>query len=121
MYITISDLFCHRQYTTVSPSYCFDRKAYAFCDSSWLSSKNSGFYVRYIPLFQVDQTAIEHDFLVDSHNKHILHKYNASNVCFEEFIQRNNLWFQWWDYYQKKVKQIAIQWCENNSINYRDE
>lgn len=121
MYVSISDLVSHRQYTDFPAAYCFDRKTYSFCDPTWLSLQKSELYPRYIPLFQIDQHAIENAFLLNLHNRQILRKYNASNVCFEEFVQQNNLWRQWWDYYVKRVKQIAIHWCENNNINYRNE
>lgn len=101
--------------------YCFDRKTYRLCDISHLATKSDETYVRYIPLFQVDKDAIENDFILDLHDKHLLRKYSTSDVCFEEFVQRNNLWNPWWTYYKRAVTQIAIHWCENNNINYRNE
>lgn len=120
MQITISELFTHRQYTDFPAAYCFDRKTYSFCDPSWLSFQNGAFYQRYISLFQIDQNAIEKAFLFNLHNKQIFNKYKTNNMCFEEFVQQNNLWDQWWDYYKMQVNQIAIQWCEKNKINYRN-
>lgn len=121
MYIAISDLVSYRQYTAIPPVYCFDRKKYRFADFSRLSSQNSEPYLRYIPLFRIDQNMIEEEFLLGLHDKQLLCRYHASNICLEEFAQQNHLWRQWWDHYESQVKQIAIQWCEENNINYRIE
>lgn len=121
MYVAISELFSYRQYVDFPVAYCFDRKTYRFCDCSHLDLPGNSAYERFIPLFQIDQKAIEMSFISSFHNQYFLLKYNASKTCFEEFAQQNNLWNQWWEYYKESVNHVAVQWCENNNIKYKNE
>ena len=118
MHITISELFRYRQYKFFPVAYCFDRKTYSIQDATLLSMPKTETYERLIPLFQIDQDNIQNAFIQTLNNKPLMNKYNTRNVCFEEFVQLNNLWKQWWDYYRKTVSEIAIEWCQKNKIKY---
>lgn len=121
MYIHIEELFRHRQYTDFPMAYCFDRKTYTICDSVYLDLPNEGFYERYIPLFQIDQDAIENNYIQQLNNREILRAFQQKDICFEAFIQQNALWDDWWQYYKETVYQIAEQWCEINAIKYKEK
>lgn len=120
MCISLVELFAHRQYVSSPVSCYFDRKMYTFIDTQRPPEHNEP-YDRYIPLFQIDEDALENSFLIDLNDKSISGKWRDFEFCFEEFCQRNQLWNRWWDYYKKAVNEIAIQWCQEHNIKYRGE
>lgn len=121
MCILLKELFAYRQYAGSPIWYYFDRKTYSFVETNSLPMDHDESYARYIPLFSVDQDALENSFLTDLNDKRILHKWHNFEFCFEEFCQQNHLWNRWWDYYTDAVYQIAIQWCVEHNIKYRGE
>lgn len=120
MYVSLMELFKHRQYVSFPTSCYFDRKTYTFIDTQSPPEQDVS-YDRFIPLFQIDQDGLKNRFLYDLNDKCISSKWRDFEFCFEEFCQQNHLWNRWWDYYMSAVNQIAIHWCEENNIKYRGE
>ena len=121
MRISLNDFFRHCQYTDGPVYYYFDRKTYTICEKERMEDALDVPYVRYIPLFQVDEKALQDEFIQQYMYKGAWRKFQDSPYCFEEFMQRNNEWYHWWDFYKKSVYQIARQWCMDNLISFVDE
>jgi hypothetical protein len=118
MKVTLAELFTYRQYVGIPISYCFDRKTYSFCESSFLYSSEDSPYPRYIPLFQINQEQIQEMYILQKNEGNIQQEFLNRNCCFEEFIQRRALWNDWWSYYRMSVFQTAKSWCADHSIKY---
>ena len=121
MRISLKELFIYRQYTDGPVYNYFDRRTYTVCREEHLDNVQNTPYVRYIPLFQVDEQALQNEFIQRYMPKGAWRKFQDSLYCFEEFMQRNNEWYHWWDFYKKAVYTIARQWCIEHHIAFVDE
>ena len=117
MHIDFTTLFSYRQYVNCPVRFCFDRKKYKVCDINSIYFEEDN-YNRYVPLFQIDEEAINQEFINQLNDKQILHKYSARKVCFEEFLQQYGLWERWWSFYRNKINMVAQQWCNEYAIKY---
>ncbi len=120
MCISLNDFFWHRQYADAPVYYYFDRKTYAICEKEHMEDAQDMPYARYIPLFQVDEQALQNEFIQQCMYKGAWRKFQECPYCFEEFMQRSNEWSHWWDFYKKSVCDIARQWCVENHISFAD-
>lgn len=121
MHISLKELFIYRQYTDGPVHNYFDRKTYTVCREAQLDNEQNAPYIRYIPLFQVDEQALQNEFIQGYMPKGAWRKFLECPFCFEEFMQRNNEWYHWWDFYKKAICDIARQWCVENHIAFVDE
>ena len=120
MRISLTELFAYQQYANRPVYYFFDRKTYTICDITSLDLRQDLPYIRYIPLFQVDEEAIQQDYILRFMGKRAWRKFQESIFCFEEFMQMNNEWNSWWRFYQQTVDEIARQWCTDNHIAFEE-
>ena len=118
MYVSLEDLFTYRQYVDFPLAYCFDRETYSFCDASELKFNETLYYDRFVPMFRIDEKKLEYSYIMQLNNRTIYNLYRKNTDCFEAFLERNNMWDDWWDYYKKNVYHIAEQWCKDNAIVY---
>lgn len=121
MYITLRELFDCRQYTDFPLAYCFDRKAYQICDASLLKKQEEGNFVRYIPLFRIDQKEIQDDYVRHCNDRRMKREFEKSGLSFSAYIERTTLWSDWLQFYRTTVCEVAKQWCIDYSIKYRGE
>lgn len=121
MTISPEQLFSYRQYTGQPPAYCFDTLTYTFCDVSYLQYEPSAphYYERYVPLFQIDETALQARFIRKQNNTALSRAFTAKTVCFEAFVHEQNLWDDWWEYYKACVYSTAVAWSEAHGICIR--
>ena len=119
MYVKLEELFSYRQYDDAPIEYYFDRKRYAIVDRSAVLHSSQEHYERYVPLYQINEQELQEDYIVHWNNKKLLFDYRHRSVCFEAFLQERALWNDWWEYYVKRVRQIAIDWCKENRISYK--
>ncbi len=121
MRISLLELFSHRQYTDFPVSYYFDRKTYTICWKEQLEDPQDTPYPRYIPLFRVDEQALQNDYIQRFMGKSAWRKYQEGTDCFRTFMDRNGEWDGWWRFYEKTVFEIAKQWCGENHISFVDD
>ena len=120
MRISLKELFSHSQYTNRPVYYYFDKKTYTICDINSLDHQQNLPYIRYIPLFQVDEEAIQQEYILRFMGKRAWRKFQESSVCFEAFMQTNNEWNSWWRFYQQTVYALIKQWCNDNHIVFEE-
>jgi len=118
MHIPLKELFLYRQYTDGPVFYYFDRKKYTIISLESIESSQDLPYERYIPIFQVDEKALQNSYIQRFMGKSAWHKYQNASLCFEEFLQRNGAWNSWWDYYKESVCDIARQWCKKHGVSF---
>lgn len=121
MKISLDELFLYRQYPGYPVEFYFDRKKNNIVSKEDVDLNKSCDYRRYIPLYSINQEQIELSFILQLNDKKILSQYKNRNTCFEEFLQKNNLYYTWWKYYKNTVINIIIQWCEENKIHYVEQ
>lgn len=121
MRISLTELFIHRQYADTPVYYCFDRKTYTVCDKEHMEEAQDLPYVRYIPLFQVDEQALQKEYVQQYMPKGTWRKLQEDSYCFDAFIERCNEGRAWWDFYEKAVHDLARQWCIENHIVFVDQ
>lgn len=118
MRINISDLFRYRQYVGAPVHYCFDKREYKICDISALETPPDTPYQRYIPLLRIDEKVLQDNYIRFLNDKHIWREYQETNLCFAAFVERKNLWNDWWKYYTTTVFELEKLWCEKNHLVY---
>jgi hypothetical protein len=121
MRISLKELFIHRQYMDGPVYYYFDRKTYTVCDREHMEDEQDLPYVRYIPLFQVDEQALQKAYIQQYMPKGTWRKLQESPLCFGAFIEINHKERAWWDFYMKVVYDQAKQWCMENHIVFEDD
>ena len=120
MQIELKTLFIYRQYVDYPMAYYFDRKTYNIVDAAASLELTDETYERCIPLFQIDEEALQDEFILQLNNKKILSDYRQRTVCFGEFIDKRYLGDSWWRFYEGKVYEAAADWCQKNNIKYRE-
>ena len=122
MRIDLDTLFTYRQYTDGIVYYYFDKKTYTIVTKDQAKKLTSENYIRCIPMFQIDETKIQKDYIDSLHNKKIESEYNHYKENFDNFNHfiHNRLENDYWKFYCIEVKKLAIAWCEKNNIKYID-
>lgn len=121
MKISLDELFLYRQYTNYPMEFYYDKKEKVILPKEYVKFDDSSPFERFIPLFRINQENIEMSFIIHLNDKKLLSQYKKRNVCFEEFLQINNLYSEWWNYYKNAVFDIIIKWCDENRIHYEEQ
>ena len=114
MRISLKELFIHRQYTDGPVCYYFDRKTYTITSEENREDSQNTPYVRYIPLFQIDEQILQMEFIQKYMPKGTWRKFQEGPFCFGAFIERAHEERAWWEFYKKAVYNQARQWCMEN-------
>ena len=120
MYIELETLFDYRQYTGAPVHFYFDRKTYQIVDAKSREAVSNVPYERYLPLFQIDEEAMQEAYILQLNRKDILYAYRRRMAGFREFVESYGLWEDWWQSYCDTVCRYAMEWCRKNHINYKD-
>lgn len=118
MKINISELFKYRQYKDAPVYYCFDKKEYKVCNVSIVTTEADTPYQRYLSLLQIDEKAIQDNYIKSLNNKYISRDYQETDLHFNAFIDYQGLQSDWWKYYTRMVFDLEKIWCEVNNIKY---
>ena len=118
MKINISELFKYCQYKDAPVYYCFDKKEYRVCNISIVKTETDTPYQRYLSLLQIDEKAIQDNYIKSLNDKHISRDYQRTDLNFNAFVDYQRLQSDWWKYYTGVVFDLEKNWCEENNIKY---
>ncbi|MBR4013433.1 MAG: hypothetical protein IKJ00_03970 [Clostridia bacterium] len=87
----------------------------------------------YIPLFKTDIVSLEKEYMQTlpyniqkSFDKNFkTNSFDSYDLAFKEFLDTYsydfNYSYNWYEFEEKRLKNDAIIWCKQNSINYKNE
>lgn len=75
----------------------------------------------FIPLFETDILALEHDFILKTQTKKVINFFDKISDSyfdreFKIFIERNFISESWNDFEKKHLYNDALKWCSDNHI-----
>lgn len=83
-------------------------------------------YIEIPSSFDIDEYNIMEDFCLSieddklSNEMYSAIKGKGAFARFKEKIHRYNIENDWYDYKENRLKEIAINWCKDNDIKYKD-
>lgn len=83
-------------------------------------------YIRLPSQYDIDEYRIMEEFCLSLDSQDLSNKIYKSiqgTGAFRRFkdnIYRYNIQEDWFAYYKRALKEIAAQWCEENTINYME-
>lgn len=105
--------------------YYFDKKTYDIIkaeDAKTLYNEN---YIRCIPLFRIDYSKIDFDYLKQLNNKKMERGFELfiqknPNSCLFAYLECFGNIHDYYEFCDAQKKELAIAWCKKNNIKYID-